>query len=332
MLETGFNSTSVYLWTLPMFHCNGWCFTWGVTAMGGTHVCLRKVVPEEIYRMIEREKVTHLCAAPTILIGMSSYATANNIKLKHALQIITAGAPPAPTIIQNMETIGSNILHVYGLTEVYGPHTVCAWKEEWADLPPEEQARIKSRQGVSYIVAMYTDVVDPLTMKPVPRDGETIGEIVMRGNNVMMGYYKDEKATATAFEGGWFHSGDLAVIHPDNYIQIMDRKKDIIISGGENISTVEVENVIYRHPDVLEVAVIAVPDEKWGEVAKAFVVAKEGTAPTAEDIIAFCKERLARFKAPKYVEFGGLPKTATGKIQKFKLREKEWQGHTKRVN
>ncbi|KAB2887608.1 MAG: long-chain-fatty-acid--CoA ligase [Desulfobulbaceae bacterium] len=332
MLETGFNSTSAYLWTLPMFHCNGWCFTWGVTAMSGTHVCLRKVVPEEIYKMIEREKVTHLCAAPTILIGMSAYATANQIKLKQALQVITAGAPPAPTIIQNMESIGANILHVYGLTEVYGPHTVCSWKEEWADLSPEEQARIKSRQGVSYIVAMYTDVVDPLTMQPVPRDGKTIGEIVMRGNNVMMGYYKDPKATATAFEGGWFHSGDLAVIHPDNYIQIMDRKKDIIISGGENISTVEVENVIYRHPDVLEVAVVAVPDEKWGEVAKAFVVAKEGTTPTAEDIIAFCKANMAKFKAPKYVVFEALPKTATGKIQKFKLREKEWQGREKRVN
>ena len=332
MLETGFNSTSAYLWTLPMFHCNGWCFTWGVTAMSGTHVCLRKVVPEEIYKMIEREGVTHLCAAPTILIGMSSYATANSLKLDRPLQVITAGAPPAPTIIQNMESIGANILHVYGLTEVYGPHTVCSYKQEWADLPAEEQAKIKSRQGVSYIVAMYTDVVDPLTMQPVPRDGKTIGEIVMRGNNVMMGYYKDPKATATAFEGGWFHSGDLAVIHPDSYIQIMDRKKDIIISGGENISTVEVENVIYRHPDVLEVAVVAVPDEKWGEVAKAFVVPKEGTTPTAEDIIAFCKANMAKFKAPKYVVFEALPKTATGKIQKFKLREKEWQGRQKKVN
>jgi fatty-acyl-CoA synthase len=332
MLETGFNSSSAYLWTLPMFHCNGWCFTWGVTAMSGTHVCLRKVVPEEIYKMIEREKVTHLCAAPTILIGMSTYATANSLKLDHPLQVITAGAPPAPTIIQNMESIGANILHVYGLTEVYGPHTVCSWKDEWADLSPEEQAKIKSRQGVSYIVAMYTDVVDPLTMQPVPRDGRTIGEIVMRGNNVMMGYYKDPQATAIAFEGGWFHSGDLAVIHPDSYIQIMDRKKDIIISGGENISTVEVENVIYRHPDVLEVAVVAVPDEKWGEVAKAFVVPKEGTNPTAEDIIAFCKANMAKFKAPKHVVFEALPKTATGKIQKFKLREKEWQGRQKKVN
>lgn len=332
MLEIGFDSTSVYLWTLPMFHCNGWCFTWGVTAMSGTHVCLRKVLPEEIYPTISREGVTHLCAAPTILIGMSTYATANGIKLRNPLRIMTAGAPPAPTIIQNMESLGAIITHTYGLTEVYGPHTVCAWHQEWADLPAEEQAKLKSRQGVPYVVAMYADVVDSATMQPVPRDGKTIGEIVMRGNNVMMGYYNDPKATATAFEGGWFHSGDLAVMHPDNYIQIMDRKKDIIISGGENISTVEVENVIYRHPDVLEVAVIAVPDEKWGEVAKAFVVPRVGTAPKAEDIIAFCKEKMAKFKAPKSVEFGELPKTATGKIQKFKLREKEWQGREKRVN
>ena len=332
MMEIGFDSTSTYLWTLPMFHCNGWCFTWGVTAMSGTHVCLRKVLPEEIYPTIDRENVTHLCAAPTILIGMSTYATVNSIKLNHPLRIMTAGAPPAPTIIQNMESVGAIITHTYGLTEVYGPHTVCAWHQEWADLPAEEQAKLKSRQGVPYIVAMFADVVDPATMQPVPRDGKTIGEIVMRGNNVMMGYYNDPQATAVAFEGGWFHSGDLAVMHPDNYIQIMDRKKDIIISGGENISTVEVENVIYRHPDVLEVAVIAVPDEKWGEVAKAFVVPKAGANPKAEDIIAFCKEKMAKFKAPKTVEFGQLPKTATGKIQKFKLREKEWQGREKRVN
>jgi len=263
---------------------------------------------------------------------MSTYATANSLKLKHPLRIMTAGAPPAPTIIQNMESVGAIITHTYGLTEVFGPHTVCAWHQEWAKLPADEQSKLKSRQGVPYIVAMFADVVDPATMQPVPRDGKTIGEIVMRGNNVMMGYYNDPQATAVAFEGGWFHSGDLAVMHPDNYIQIMDRKKDIIISGGENISTVEVENVIYRHPDVLEVAVIAVPDEKWGEVAKAFVVPKAGANPKSEDIIAFCKERMAKFKAPKTVEFGQLPKTATGKIQKFKLREKEWQGREKRVN
>jgi fatty-acyl-CoA synthase len=331
-MESRFTSDSIYLWTLPMFHCNGWCFTWGVTSTGGRHICLRKVVPEEIYRMVETEEVSHLCAAPTILIGMSSYATANNIHLKKPLQIMTAGAPPAPTVIQNMESLGANITHTYGLTEVFGPHSVCAWKPEWAELSGEERARMKSRQGVPYVVAMHMDVVDPVTMTPVPRDGKTIGEIVMRGNNVMLGYYKDTGATEKAFAGGWFHSGDLAVVHPDNYIQIMDRKKDIIISGGENISTVEIENVIYRHPDVLEVAVISIPDEKWGEVPKAFVVPRAGATPSAEDIIRFCKENMARFKAPKIVEFGELPKTATGKIQKYKLREKEWQGRDRRVN
>jgi len=331
-LECDIDSRSVYLWTLPMFHCNGWCFTWGITAMGATHVCLRKVVPEEIYRVIEQDGVTHLCAAPTILIGMSSYATANNIRLKKQLNIMTAGAPPAPTIIQNMENLGANIIQVYGLTEVYGPHSVCQWQAKWDNLPIEERAKIKARQGVPYIVAMHMDVVNSETMESVPRNGEVIGEIVMRGNNVMLGYYKDPEATEAAFRGGWFHSGDLAVIHSNNYIQIMDRQKDIIISGGENISTVEVENVIYRHPDVMEVAVVSVPDDKWGEVPKAFVVPKPGTNPTAEDIINFCKDNLARFKAPKIVEFGELPKTATGKIQKFKLRDKEWAGRKRRVN
>jgi len=331
-LEFGTNSRSVYLWTLPMFHCNGWCFTWGITAMGATHVCLRKVVPEEIFKIVSEEGVTHLCAAPTILIGMSAYATEHNIQLEKNLEIMTAGAPPAPTVIQNIEGIGANITQTYGLTEVYGPHSVCHWQTKWDELPADEKAQLKARQGVPYIVAQYMDVVDPKTMTPVPRDGKTMGEIVMRGNNVMLGYYNDPEATETAFAGGWFHSGDLAVMHPDNYIQIMDRKKDIIISGGENISTVEVENVLYKHPDILEAAVVPVPDPKWGEVPKAFVVAKPNTQPSAEDIIKFCKENLARFKAPKSVEFGDLPKTATGKIQKFKLREKEWEGRDRMVN
>jgi len=332
LLEFGVNSTSRYLWTLPMFHCNGWCFTWGITAAGATHVCLRKVLPEEIYRVVENVGITHLCAAPTILIGMSSYATANNVKLHKKLEIMTAGAPPAPTVIQNMEDIGANITQTYGLTEVFGPHSVCQWQTKWDDLPMEEKAKLKARQGVPYIVAMHMDVVNSDTMEPVARDGQTMGEIVMRGNNVMLGYYKDIEATEAAFKGGWFHSGDLAVMHPNNYAQIMDRQKDVIISGGENISTVEVENVIYRHPDVMEVAVISVPDDKWGEVPKAFVVPKPGSNPTAEDIINFCKDNLARFKAPKTVEFGELPKTATGKIQKFKLRDKEWAGRTRKVN
>jgi len=331
-LEFGTNAHSVYLWTLPMYHCNGWCFTWGITALGATHVCLRKVVPEEIFKIVAEEGVTHLCAAPTILIGMSTYATENSIQLEKKLEIMTAGAPPAPTVIQNMENIGANITQTYGLTEVFGPHSVCQWQTQWDNLSADERSQLKSRQGVPYIVAQYMDVVNPETMQPVPRDGQTMGEIVMRGNNVMLGYYNDPEATETAFKGGWFHSGDLAVMHPDNYIQIMDRKKDIIISGGENISTVEVENVLYRHPDILEVAVVPVPDTKWGEVPKAFVVAKTNSSPTAEEIIAFCKDNLARFKAPKYVEFGELPKTATGKIQKFKLREKEWAGRDRMVN
>jgi fatty-acyl-CoA synthase len=263
---------------------------------------------------------------------MANYPKAKDIKMKRRLEIVTGGAPPSPTIIESMETIGANITHVYGLTEVYGPYTICSKQSEWNELSLEERAKKNARQGVANVVACYGDVVNPTTMEPVPRDGQTIGEIVMRGNIVMMGYYKDPQATATAFEGGWFHSGDLAVMHPDQYIQIMDRKKDIIISGGENISTVEVENVIYRHPDVMEVAVVSVPDEKWGEVAKAYIVPKPGTNPSAQDIIAFCKENLAKFKAPKYVEFGELPKTATGKIQKFKLRDKEWAGRQKKVN
>ncbi|HEA68062.1 MAG TPA: long-chain-fatty-acid--CoA ligase [Desulfobacterales bacterium] len=331
VMETGLNFRSVYLWTLPMFHCNGWCFPWAVTAVGGTHICLRRVVAEEIFRLVETENVSHLCAAPTVLIGMSTYAEKNDIRLKSTLEVITAGAPPSPTIIQNMEAIGTNITHVYGLTEVYGPHSICAWQPKWDKLPVDERAMLKSRQGVPYTVAMYMEVVDPKSMTPVPRDGKTMGEILMRGNNVMLGYYKDPDATAKAFEGGWFHSGDLAVVHPDGYVQIMDRQKDIIISGGENISSVEVENIIYRHPEVQEVAVIPTPDPKWGEVVKAFVVPKDGCRPSAEDIINFCRDNLAHFKAPKTIEFGELPKTATGKVQKAKLREKEWKGTNRGV-
>jgi fatty-acyl-CoA synthase len=331
-VEFSLTSQSTYLWTLPMFHCNGWCFTWAVTAVGATHVCLRKVVPEEIYRLIQKEGVSHLSAAPTVLISMANYPGAKGIELKRPLNVITAGAPPAPTVIKNMESLGANVTQVYGLTEVYGPHSICEWQTEWNSLSIDEKAQIKARQGVPYVTAMYMDVMDPMTMTPVPRDGVTIGEIVMRGNNVMLGYYKDPQASDDAFRGGWFHSGDLAVMHPNNYVQIMDRKKDIIISGGENISTVEVENAIYQHPDVLEVAVVGVPDQKWGEVPKAFVVTRPGVTLTAEDIVNHCKQLLARFKAPKVVEFGELPKTSTGKIQKFKLREKEWAGRERRVN
>ena len=322
-LEMGMAYDSVYLWTLPMFHCNGWCFTWGVTAVGGTHVCLRKVDPAEIFRLIERENVSHMCGAPIVLIGMSNYAQNQNVRLERPLKIATGGAPPSPAIIEQMEAMGARITHVYGLTEVYGPNTICAWHPEWDELPMENQAELRARQGVPYIVSKNMDVVDQQTMESVPRDGKTIGEIVMKGNLVMLGYYKDPEATENAFQGGWFHTGDLAVIHPNNYVQIMDREKDIIISGGENISSVEVENVLYKHPDVLEVAVVASPDEKWGEIPKAFVTLKSDVNATSEDIIAFCKDNLARYKAPKKVEFVELPKTATGKIQKYVLRQRE---------
>jgi len=330
--EAGMDNSSAYLWTLPMFHCNGWCFTWAVTAIGGTHVCLRTLTADNIFRLITSEKVSHMCAAPTILIMMISHPDSDSIKLDRKLTILTAGAPPSPTVIEQIEGIGALIVHVYGLTEVYGPHSVCANQESWQDMSKEELAVVKARQGVAYVNAMYMDVVNSATMEPAPRDGATIGEIVMRGNNVMLGYYKDEEATAKAFAGGWFHSGDLAVIHPDGYVQIMDRDKDIIISGGENISSVELENTLYRHPDILEVAVVASPDQKWGEVPKAFITLKPDTNPTAKEIIEFCKNNLARFKAPKEIVFCDLPKTATGKIMKFKLREKEWQGRDRRVN
>ncbi|MFZ5642150.1 MAG: acyl--CoA ligase family protein [Bacillota bacterium] len=332
IMENRMTSDSVYLWTLPMFHCNGWCFTWAVVGIGGTNVCLRKVVPEEIYRLVEVEGITHLCAAPTVLIAMANYPKARECKMKTTLNVITAGAPPAPTVIKNMESIGAVVTQVYGLTEVYGPHSICEWQREWDSLDVEERAKIKARQGVPYINSEFMTVVDPAEMTEVPADGITMGEIVMRGNNVMLGYYKQLKESEEAFRGGWFHSGDLAVKHPDGYVEIKDRMKDIIISGGENISTVEVENVIYQHPDVIEVAVVAVPDPKWGEVPKAFVVLKEGVNTTVEDIINFCKERIARFKVPKHIEFGELPKTSTGKIMKYRLREKEWKGLEKKVN
>lgn len=331
-LEFGMNSESVYLWTLPMFHCNGWCFPWAVTAVGATHVCLRRATPDEIFRLIHEERVSHLCGAPTVLISMTGYDRARDVRLDRKLSVITAAAPPAPTVIKNMEALGAEVEHVYGLTEVYGPHSICAHQASWKDLPPEEKARLKARQGVPYIVAQYMDVVDPETMEPVPRDGETLGEIIMRGNNVMLGYYRQEEATEEAFRGGWFHSGDLAVVHPDGYVEIRDRAKDIIISGGENISSVEVERVIFRHPDVLEVAVVGVPHDKWGEVPKAFVVPKPGAHPVEDDIITFCRENMARFKVPKSIEFGDLPKTATGKVMKNELRNKEWAGREKKVN
>ncbi len=330
-LEVGLTSDSVYLWTLPMFHCNGWCFPWAVVAMGGTQVCLRKLDPPAIVRLIGQERVSHFCAAPTVLIMLLNHPAIKELRLERPLRIVTAAAPPSPTVLQAVEELGAQITHVYGLTETYGPHSVCEWQSHWDELPAAERARLKARQGVAYIHAAEMRVVDD-AMRDVPADGATIGEVIMRGNNVMKGYFEDPEATAKAFAGGWFHSGDLAVLHPDGYIELRDRKKDIIISGGENISTIEVERAIYQHPAVLEVAVIAIPDELWGEVPKAFVTLKPGAELTEQELIAFCRERLARFKCPKAIMFGELPKTSTGKIQKFKLREHEWAAQEKRIN
>lgn len=265
-----------------------------------------------------------MCGAPTVLISMISHPDAAHFRSERQLNVVTAAAPPAPRVIKDIEAMGAKVTHVYGLTEVYGPHSICTWRhDKWDGLPADEQAKLKARQGVAYLTAMHMDVVDPKTMEPVPWDAQTIGEIVMRGNNVMLGYYKQPDATEAAFRGGWFHSGDLAVVHPDGYVKIQDRMKDIIISGGENISTVEVESVIFQHPDVLEAAVIGIPDPKWGEVVKAFVTPKPGSDPDAREIIGFCRERMAHFKAPKQIEFCTLPKTSTGKIKKYALRQKE---------
>ncbi len=330
VMEMGMNWRSVYLWTLPMFHANGWCFPWAVTAVGGTHVCLRRVDAAEVYRLIREESVTHLCAAPTVLTGLYAAPEAASADL-HGLTIMTAGAPPAPQVIRTIEGMGAHIIHVYGLTETYGPCTVAAPQPEWDNLNSEARARVKARQGVLFMVYGVGLRVVNEAMEDVARDGESMGEVVMRGDAVMKGYYDDAEATAEAFRGGWFHSGDLAVWHPDGYIELQDRSKDIIISGGENISSQEVEKVIMEHPAVLEVCVVGVPDLRWGEVPKAFVVPRGGGSVTADEIIDFTRERIAHFKAPKSVEFGDLPKTATGKIQKYILRDREWQGRERRI-
>ena len=329
-IEIGLDWRSIYLWTLPMFHANGWCFPWAVTAFGGTHLCLRRVDPAEVYRLIRVKGVTHMCCAPTVLTGLYSAPEAEGQDLS-GVNIMTAGAPPAPQVIRVIEGMGASIRHVYGLTETYGPYTVAAPQESWDDLSVEDLARMKARQGVPYIVyGTGVRVVDE-QMNDVPRDGETMGEVVMQGGHVMNGYYKDPEATETAFAGGWFHSGDLAVWHPDGYIELQDRAKDIIISGGENISSQEVEKVIMEHPGVLEVCVVGVPDDHWGEVPKAFVIKRPDTQVDGDGIIEFTRDRIAHFKCPKYVEFGDLPKTATGKIQKYILREKEWAGRERRI-
>ncbi|HZQ76564.1 MAG TPA: acyl--CoA ligase family protein [Acidimicrobiia bacterium] len=329
VVTTSMGYDSVYLWTLPMFHCNGWCFTWAVTAVAGRHVCLRKVDPGRIWELLGSEGVTHFNGAPTVHIGVVNDPAAH--RLEQPVTITVAGAPPSPTLLGQLEELNFRAVHVYGLTETYGPYTVCDWHDGWEDLPADERARLLARQGQAYVIADPVRVVTE-DMDDVPRDGETLGEVCMRGNDVMKGYYDQPDATAEAFRGGWFHSGDIAVMHPDGAIELRDRKKDIIISGGENISTIEVEQAVARHPAVLECAVVAVPDEKWGERPKAFVVLKPGASATADDIIAFCRQHLAGFKCPAAVEFTELPKTSTGKIQKFLLREKEWSGREKRIN
>jgi fatty-acyl-CoA synthase len=322
ILVWGMPQHPVYLWTLPMFHCNGWCFPWTVTALAGTHVCLRRVEPGAIYDAIERDGVTHLCGAPVVMNMLLNDRAAEGRDLPRAVNMMTAGAAPPAAVIEGMEKKGFKIVHVYGLTEVFGPSTICAWHDDWDALSADERARRKARQGVNYPVLEGLMVADPETLSPVPLDSETMGEVFMRGNIVMKGYLKNPKATEEAFAGGWFHTGDLAVAHPDGYIEIKDRSKDIIISGGENISTIEVEDVLYRHPAVLEAAVVAKPDERWGETPCAFVTLRDGAAAAAYDIIAFCREHMAHFKAPRDVVFGPLPKTSTGKIQKFVLRER----------
>ncbi len=312
----------VYLWTLPMFHCNGWCFPWTLAVVAGTSVCLRQVTGKAIYDAIADQGVTHFCGAPIVLNMVINATAAERRPFDQTVRVMTAAAPPPASTLEGMERQGFRVTHVYGLTEVYGPAVVCAWHDAWNDLPIEEQANLKSRQGVRYHVLEDLTVMDPETMTPVPGDGETIGEVMFRGNVVMKGYVKNPAATQEAFAGGWFHSGDLGVLHPDGYIQLKDRSKDIIISGGENISSIEVENVLHRHPAVLAAAVVARPDERWGETPCAFIELKDGVElPSEDEMIAFCRQNLARFKCPRTIVFGELPKTSTGKIQKFKLRD-----------
>ncbi|BAL26589.1 acyl-CoA synthetase [Azoarcus sp. KH32C] len=321
IISWGMPQHAVYLWTLPMFHCNGWCFPWTVAANAGVNVCLRKVDVALIYELIRKHKVSHLCGAPIVHGMLINAPEGMRAGIDHKVSALIAGAAPPAAIIEGMERIGFDITHVYGLTETYGPAAVCAKHPEWDDLPIANRAERNGRQGVRYHMQEAITVINPETMEPVPADGETMGEVMFRGNLVMKGYLKNEKATQEAFAGGWFHTGDLGVMQPDGYVKIKDRSKDVIISGGENISSLEVEDVLYRHPAVMTAAVVAKPDPKWGEVPAAYIEIKEGAQVTAEDIIAHCREHLARYKVPKYIEFCVLPKTSTGKIQKFVLRE-----------
>ena len=318
-LEMRLDCDSTYLWTLPMFHCNGWCFTWGVTAAGAAHLCLRRMEPETVWRHLRESNVTHFSGAPTVLVMLAWHAGAS--RLERAVRAATGGAPPTPAILERMADLGVDVTHLYGLTETFGPAVICAWRGEWQALPISEQARIKARQGVGNVISQHLRVVD-VRGDDVPDDGATLGEIALRGNNVMLGYYHDEIATRKAIPDGWFRTGDLGVMHADGYVEIKDRAKDIIVSGGENIASIEVERALCSHPAVMEAAVVAGPDPKWGEVPVAFVALKAGMAATEEELIAHVRTQLARFKAPKRVVFGELPKNATGKIQKFMLRER----------
>ncbi|GER49724.1 2-succinylbenzoate-CoA ligase [Striga asiatica] len=322
ILMTEMPSMPVYLWTVPMFHCNGWCQAWAVAAQGGTNVCLRTVTPSGIFCAIAENRVTHMGGAPTVLNMIVHAPPGDRKPLPRKVSVATGGAPPPPAVLFGMEELGFAVTHSYGLTETYGPGTVCAWKPEWDNLPPDERARIKARQGLGHLGVEEVDVKDPVSMESVPADGKTMGEIMFRGNTVMNGYYKDGEATREAFKGGWFRSGDLGVKHSDGYLEVKDRSKDIVISGGENVSTIEVESVIFGHPAVLEAAVVGRPDEHWGETVCAFVKLKDGCVASGEDIMKYCREKLPRYMAPRTVVFEDLPKTSTGKIQKFALREK----------
>ena len=324
-LTTSMQKHAVYLWTLPMFHCNGWCFPWTMSAIIGTHVCLRQVRAEPIWSALAEEKVSHLCGAPIVMSLLISAPEEEKRSLDHKVQFFTAAAPPPEKLLADMNDAGFEVTHLYGLTETYGPAVVNDWHAEWSERPRAEQAALKSRQGVRYLPLEELDVLDPETLVPVPRDGKTMGEVMFRGNVVMKGYFRNPKATQEAFKGGWFHSGDLGVRYPDGYIQLKDRSKDIIISGGENISSIEVEEVVYRHPDVSVVAVVAMPHEKWGETPCAFVEPVAGRSIEAETLRQWCREHLAAYKVPGRFVFTEIPRTSTGKIQKFQLREKAKQ-------
>ncbi|MCG8560256.1 MAG: acyl-CoA synthetase [Hyphomicrobiales bacterium] len=317
----GMGKHPIYLWTLPMFHCNGWCFPWSVSVVAGTHVCLRWVRAKAMFDALADHGVTHLCGAPIVMATLLNASDEERRPLPHTVQFITAAAPPPESVLAGMAEAGFNVTHVYGLTETYGPSVVNEWKTDWEALEGDLRAAKKARQGVRYPALEGLSIRNPETMAPVPADGQTIGEVMLQGNIVMKGYLKNRQATEEAFAGGWFHSGDLGVMHPDGYIQLKDRSKDIIISGGENISSIEVEDVLYKHPAVQAVAVVARPDEKWGETPCAFIETRDGAEVSEGDLIAYCRNNLAHYKCPRHVVFAELPKTSTGKIQKFKLRE-----------